>query len=87
MGTASSVTDVGDPYEVCRFVQHYEQKNSYLPLRGMVERSCRVSAEYVDQLERNEVVVLIPTFEGGPRLKVGLTKKGRWMASAKRSRR
>lgn len=69
----------GDAYKVCRYVKHYYEKNGYLP--NALEMPC--GNEFLKQLEKNEVVDVLPLYDGGPPVKVALTDKGRRMASVK----
>lgn len=74
-----SLEDV-NPYEVCRYIRHYREKNGYAPGR----RECICSEAYLDQLIENGVVKVLPLYEGGPPVGVVLTEKGAQMAERRR---
>ena len=69
-----------DPYEVCRYIRHYRQKNGYAPRRG----ECGCSEAFIDQLVENGIVEVLPLYEGGPPVGVVLTEKGARMAEGRR---
>jgi hypothetical protein len=72
-----------DPYEICRHIRHYYQKNNYAPKRDEVEHWCG-GAEFFEQLVKNDVVEVLPIAEGGPPVAVVLTEKGFRMATVER---
>lgn len=69
-----------DAYAVCRYVLHYHEKNGYVATRDTLG----ISREYLDLLVKNGVVEFLPSYEGGPPVKVVLTAKGRRMAEERR---
>jgi len=74
-----------DPYEICRRIRHYQQKNAYAPKRVELNSWCG-SAEFVDQLVKNEIIEILPLSEHGPPVAVVLTEKGYRMATVERRR-
>jgi hypothetical protein len=66
-----------DPYDVCRQVAYYQNKNGYAPLRSQI--GC--TEQEVDLLVANGVIELFALHDRGPKIKVALTDKGRRMAS------
>ena len=74
-----------DPYDICRQIRRYHQKNCYAPKRSEVEYWCG-SAEFFEQLIKNEVIEVLPLHEGGPLVCVVLTEKGFRMAMVERRR-
>ncbi len=67
---------MNDPYEVCRRVKRYHEKNGYAPKRS--ELGC--DDAYVDALVKNGVIELRDLYDGGPKICVVLTDKGMRMA-------
>ncbi len=72
-----------DAYEICRRVQQYVQKNGYSPKRDeLTARWCTL--KFLELLVLNDVVSLVPLYEGGPLVCVVLTPKGARMAARDR---
>lgn len=71
-----------DPYEICRFVKRYYEKNGYLPTIPELGNDAPVS-----ELVTNDVIQLVALYEGGPPCKVALTDKGMRMARDQRKRK
>jgi len=69
-----------DAYAVCRHVKRYTQKNGYAPKR----HELGVPEEFIELLEKNEVVKIVPLAPNGPPIVVLLTDKGYRMAEAQR---
>lgn len=74
-----------DPYELCRHIRRYHQKNSYAPKRDEVEHWCG-GAEFFEQLVKNGVIEVLPIAEHGEPVAVVLTEKGFRMATLERRR-
>jgi hypothetical protein len=75
-----------DPYDICRQIRHYHQKNCYAPKRYEVESWCG-GAEFFEKLIANEIVEVLPIAEHGPPVAVVLTEKGYRMATVERRAR
>lgn len=71
-----------DSYELCRKIRHYSQKNGYAPKRDELAHWC--APEFLELLVLNDVVSLVPLYEGGPLVCVVLTPKGARMAAKDR---
>ena len=71
-----------DAYEICRRIQRYVQKNGYSPKRDELEHWC--APAFLELLVLNEVVELVPLYDGGPLVCVVLTPKGARMAARER---
>ncbi len=73
------MSDDVDTYELCRSLKRYSMKNGYTMKRSELG----VSDEFLGLLERNDVIRLVPLYEGGPKNSVILTAKGRRMADSR----
>jgi hypothetical protein len=74
---------IPDPYDICRQIRRYQQKNSYAPKRVEVEHWCG-GVEFFEQLIKNDVVEVLPIAEHGEPVAVVLTEKGYRMATVER---
>ena len=79
---------IPDAYDVCRRLKRYHQKNGYTmrvnsPELGLMS----VTREFLDLLVKNGIVEVLPLYEGGTPVAIGLTDKGYRMATAERKRR
>jgi len=77
---------VTDPYDICRQIRCYHQKNCYSPTREQVVAWCG-SAEFFEQLITNDVIEVLPLYPEGPLVNVVLTEKGFRMATVERRAR
>jgi hypothetical protein len=75
-----------DPYDICRQIRRYHQKNCYAPKRSEVECWCG-DVEFFEQLIKNEVIEVLPIAEHGEPVAVVLTEKGFRMACVNRGSR
>jgi hypothetical protein len=57
---------------ILRYCRHYIAKNGYLPIRGML-----ASDDKLASLIAKGWLSEVPAYEGGPKIYIALTEKGR----------
>ncbi len=69
---------MSNAYAACKYIRHYHAKNGYAPRRGDVPDCTDAD---IDKLVENDIIEILPLYEGGPKLGIVLTDKGRRMAN------